>query len=61
MVHFDFNRVYVGETNQFFKSWSNVKVKRLSTNKKILHVSQGIFMLHIRALALTIQMLLTGL
>ena len=57
MVQYDFNKVYVGETNQFFKKL----VKRLSTNKKILHVSQGIFMLHIRALALTIQMLLTGL
>ena len=41
----------------FFK-WSNVKVKMLSTSTKIL--SQAIFMWNINALALTIQILLTG-
>ena len=42
----------------FFFKWSNVKVKRLSTNSKIL--SQAIFMWNIKALALTIEILLTG-
>ena len=37
----------------FFKNWSNAKVKKLSTNKKIS--SQGIFMWNIKALALTIK------
>ena len=39
-----------------FLNWSNVKVKRLSTYKKIS--SQGIFMWNIKALALAIQKLL---
>ena len=40
---------------QFFFNYSNVKVKRLGTYKKIS--SKGIFMLNIKALALTIQKL----
>ena len=40
----------------FFKYWSNIKVKSLSTNKKIL--SQGIFIWNIKIIALTIQNLL---
>ena len=43
------------------KSWANVKVKRLSSNWKILHVSQGILMWNIKALELTIQLFLTRL
>ena len=45
-------------TNVTFFEWSNFKVQRLSTNTKIL--SQAIFMWNINALALTIQILLTG-
>ena len=43
----------------FFLNCSNVKVKILSTNKKVL--SQGIFMYNIEALALTFQKLLARL
>ena len=43
----------------FLKDSSNVKVRRLSTNKNIL--SQGIFMWNIKALALINQKLLTRL
>ena len=42
-----------------FLNWSNVKVKRLSTYKKIL--LNGIFMRNIKALALTIQKILARL
>ena len=40
----------------FFLNWVKVKIKRLSTYKKIS--SQGIFKWNIKALALTIQKLL---
>ena len=46
-------------TNVNFKKRSNVKVKRFSTNKKIL--SLGIFMRNIKAIALTVQKLLARL
>ena len=42
---------------QFLKKWSNVKVKRISTNRMIL--SHSIFIWNIKALALTIQISLT--
>ena len=42
---------------QFLKKWSNVKVKRISTNKMIL--SHSIFIWNIKALALSIQISLT--
>ena len=41
-----------------FKKWSNVKVKRLCSNTKIL--SQALFIWNIKSLALTIQILFTG-
>ena len=44
-------------TNVIFFNWSNAKVKRLSTYKKIS--LQGIFMWNIKGLALTIQKFLT--
>ena len=48
----------ITNVNVFFLKRSNVKVKRSSTNTKIL--SQAIFMWNTKALALTIQILLTG-
>ena len=37
-----------------FLKWSNVNIKRLYNNRNIFHVSQGILMLNIKALALTV-------
>ena len=38
----------------FSKNWSIVKVEKLCTDGKILHIAQGIFMLNIKAIALTV-------
>ena len=50
-------------TNAFFvkKKCSNVKVKRLCSNRMLLHVSQGIFLWYIKDLALIVEKLLARL
>ena len=48
----------ITRTNVFFFKLVNHQGQRLCTNRKILLVSQGIFMWIIKALALTVKMLL---